>query len=106
MASYDWVHELDLYSSLLFNWKFYGAKYGLVNKTENQVRADWKAHLESGASYPDCRQGQVRWEVRTCADEGVGVSSQPLFSPNKYMDNNEEIKENVEGRYPERSRLS
>lgn len=79
VASYDWVHELDLYSSLLFNWKFYGAKYGLVNKTENQVRADWKAHLESGASYPDCRQGQ------------------PLFSPNKYMDNNEEIKENVEG---------
>jgi len=79
VASYDWVHELDMYSALLFNWKFYAAKYGLVNKTEHQVRADWKAHLEGGEKYPDCRQGQ------------------PLFSPNKYMENNVEIKKNVEG---------
>jgi len=77
-ASHDWEGAYDMYSPLLFNWKFYAAKYELGDVTEAQVRADWKAHVEAGDKYPDCRQGQ------------------PLFSANKYMENNPVIQTNIE----------
>jgi len=85
-ASYDWEDAYDIYSPLLFNWKFYAAKYELGDTggcatcvTEATVRADWKTHVEAGDKYPDCRQAQ------------------PLFSANKYMENNPSIEQNLEG---------
>jgi hypothetical protein len=85
-ASYDWEDAYDIYSPLLFNWKFYAAKYELGNTsscatcvTEAAVRADWKNHVENGEKFPDCRQGQ------------------PLFSANQYFKNNPEINTNLEG---------
>eukprot|EP00656_Telonema_subtile_P013671 TRINITY_DN16944_c0_g1_i1.p1 TRINITY_DN16944_c0_g1~~TRINITY_DN16944_c0_g1_i1.p1 ORF type:complete len:373 (+),score=77.18 TRINITY_DN16944_c0_g1_i1:201-1319(+) len=76
-GSYEWETSLDMYSPLLFNWKFYAAKYKLFNETEAAVRADWASYVARDEKYPNCRQAQ------------------PLFSANKYMLNNQKIKANI-----------
>eukprot|EP00656_Telonema_subtile_P044835 TRINITY_DN51099_c0_g2_i1.p1 TRINITY_DN51099_c0_g2~~TRINITY_DN51099_c0_g2_i1.p1 ORF type:complete len:396 (+),score=49.55 TRINITY_DN51099_c0_g2_i1:88-1275(+) len=77
-SSHDWVHVVDRFSPLLFNWRYYAAKYNLEGQTEAQVRADWTRHVEQDAAAPDCRQGQ------------------PLFSVVKYMENNPTVKANIQ----------
>jgi len=78
--SHNWEVGVDYYSPLIFNWKIYGAMYGLKDKTEEQVKKDWVTNgMKADAKYPDCRQGTL------------------TFSPNKYYRANPEVQEATEG---------
>merc|ERR1712096_13234 len=42
--SHDWITDVDYFMPVMFNWRFYAAKYKLKGKSEAEVKADWIAN--------------------------------------------------------------
>jgi len=78
--SHDWVKAYDIFSPLVFDADWYALHYELTDKTHNEIKTDWAAHLADEAnSYPTkCRQGNAN------------------FSPQKFYRANPTIKDNLE----------
>jgi hypothetical protein len=61
--SHNWeVPEINIFSPLIFNWKFYASMYGLENATRTQVRENWHKYIKD-ATYPNCRQGHFLFSL-------------------------------------------
>ena len=67
--SHDWVADYNIFSPLIFDADWYALAYDLTDKTHNEIKADWAAHIQDQAnSFPKkCRQGHALFSVSMAA---------------------------------------
>jgi hypothetical protein len=71
--SHNWESDIDIFSPIIFNPKYYAAKYE-VTGGEAEVRADWKTTgLAADLAAPDCRQGTADFSLNTYLEKNPGV---------------------------------
>merc|ERR1712224_1003785 len=73
--SHNWESDVDVYSPIVFNQKYYAAKYVLADKNEAELKADWKdAGLAADLTAPDCRQGTADFSLNAYAEKNPAVA--------------------------------
>ena len=55
--------------------KYYAAKYDLTDKTDGEIKTDWKTvGLADDTVAPDCRQASAEFSLNVYAEQNPGVA--------------------------------
>eukprot|EP00658_Telonema_sp_P-2_P047094 TRINITY_DN3561_c0_g1_i1.p1 TRINITY_DN3561_c0_g1~~TRINITY_DN3561_c0_g1_i1.p1 ORF type:complete len:376 (-),score=108.29 TRINITY_DN3561_c0_g1_i1:333-1460(-) len=77
--SHNWETDVDIWSPVVFNWRFYQAMYsadGLADKSEAEVRKFWmETGLGADKVYPNCQQASDQFSLNMYYRANAGLAS-------------------------------
>eukprot|EP00658_Telonema_sp_P-2_P085015 TRINITY_DN9591_c0_g1_i3.p1 TRINITY_DN9591_c0_g1~~TRINITY_DN9591_c0_g1_i3.p1 ORF type:complete len:331 (-),score=73.26 TRINITY_DN9591_c0_g1_i3:163-1155(-) len=64
--SHNWETSVDIWSPTVFNPVFFAAKYGISDKSEAQLRKQWREEvMQSDDVAPNCKQGSAGFSLNS-----------------------------------------
>jgi hypothetical protein len=85
--SHNWEADVDVFSPVVFSQMYYAAKYDLADKTENEIKTDWKTvGLADDAVAPDCRQASAEFSLNVYAEKNPGIAESTGGNCEKLME--------------------
>jgi len=85
--SHNWEDDVDVFSPVIFSQKYYAAKYDLADKTDKEIKTDWKTvGLADDTVAPDCRQASAEFSLNVYAEQNPGVAQSTGGNCKKLME--------------------
>lgn len=63
--SHDWVNEVDIFSPVVFDSKYFSAMFGEGDMSESAAKKEWASFLDSEQAVPNCKQGTSSFSLNT-----------------------------------------